>query len=77
MAGPAGLVPGNDPPLDIPPRFTGHIAYRGMVKQIDLPSSLRTQSVTAWLGTRLHVVQYPVRRGELVNVVAVVEGQAQ
>lgn len=75
MAGPAGLVPGNDPPLDIPPRFTGHIAYRGMVKQIDLPSSLRTQSVTAWLGTRLHVVQYPVRRGELVNVVAVVEGR--
>lgn len=75
MAGPAGLVPGNEPPLDIPPRFSGHIAYRGMVAQADLPDRLRTQSVTAWLGPRLHVVQYPVRRGELVNVVAVVEGR--
>ncbi len=75
MAGPAGLVPGNDPPLDIPPRFSGHIAYRGMVAQADLPDSLRTQSVTAWFGPKLHVVQYPVRRGELVNVVAVVEGR--
>lgn len=75
MAGPAGLVPGNEPPLDIPPRFSGHLAYRGMVAQADLPDSLRTQSVTAWLGTKLHVVQYPVRRGELVNVVAVVEGR--
>jgi salicylate hydroxylase len=63
------------PPLDIPPRFSGHIAYRGMVAQADLPDSLRTQSVTAWLGAKLHVVQYPVRRGELVNVVAVVEGR--
>lgn len=75
MAGPAGLAPGHEPPLDIPPRFSGHIAYRGMVTQADLPDSLRTQSVTAWLGPRLHVVQYPVRRGELVNVVAVVEGR--
>lgn len=46
-----------------------------MVAQADLPDSLRTQSVTAWLGAKLHVVQYPVRRGELVNVVAVVEGR--
>jgi salicylate hydroxylase len=75
MAGPAGLQPDADPPLDIPPRFSGHIAYRGMVAQVDLPDSLRTQSVTAWLGAKLHVVQYPVRRGELVNVVAVVEGR--
>lgn len=75
MAGPAGLLPGNDPPLDIPPRFSGHVAYRGMVAQADLPAHLRTQSVTAWLGARLHVVQYPVRRGEWVNVVAVVEGR--
>jgi salicylate hydroxylase len=50
MAGPAGLLPDADPPLDIPPAFSGHIAYRGMVAQADLPDSLRTQSVTAWLG---------------------------
>lgn len=57
------------------PRFSGHLAYRGMVAQADLPEALRTHSVTAWLGPRLHVVHYPVRSGKLVNVVAVVQGR--
>lgn len=59
----------------VAPRFSGHLAYRGMVAQADLPEALRTQSVTAWLGPRLHVVHYPVRSGTLVNVVAVVHGR--
>lgn len=60
---------------DGPPRVTGHLAYRAMVKQQDLPGSQRSQCVTAWLGPDLHVVQYPVRRGEWMNVVAVVHGR--
>ena len=60
---------------DGPPRVTGHLAYRAMVKQQDLPEKLRSQRVTAWLGPDLHVVQYPVRRGEWMNVVAVVHGR--
>ena len=60
---------------DGPPRVTGHLAYRAMVKQQDLPEKLRSQRVTAWLGHDLHVVQYPVRRGEWMNVVAVVHGR--
>lgn len=75
MAGPQGLVQGGEPPIDIAPRFSGHVAYRGMVKQADLAEALRTHVVTAWLGPRLHVVHYPVRRGALVNIVAVVEGR--
>jgi len=59
---------------DGPPRATGHLAYRGLVLQQDLPEHLRSQNVTAWLGTNLHVVQYPVRGGEWLNVVAVVQG---
>ncbi|MBP7493277.1 MAG: FAD-dependent monooxygenase, partial [Rhodoferax sp.] len=39
-----------------------------------LPAHLRSQHVTAWLGPHLHVVQYPVRRGEYLNVVAIVHG---
>ncbi|MGS5088406.1 FAD-dependent monooxygenase [Hydrogenophaga sp. A37] len=57
-----------------PARVSGHLAYRGMVDAQDLPSALSEPVVTAWLGPRLHVVHYPVRRGELFNVVAVVEG---
>jgi salicylate hydroxylase len=58
-----------------PVRASGHLAYRGVARPDDLPPSLREPMVTAWLGPRLHVVHYPVRRGELVNVVAVVEGR--
>ncbi len=56
------------------PVATGHLAYRAMVPQKVLPAKLRSQHITAWLGPQLHVVQYPVRGGDWLNVVAVVEG---
>ncbi len=62
---------------DGPPRATGHLAYRGMVRAADLPPALRSNLVTAWLGPRLHVVHYPVKQGEWFNVVAVVHGTLQ
>ena len=61
---------------DAAPHFTGHLAYRAMLLQSELPAALRTQNVTVWMGPRLHVVQYPVRRGELLNLVAIVHGPA-
>ena len=60
----------------VAPRVTGHLAYRAMVPQQALPAALRTAQVTAWLGPRLHAVQYPVRRGELQNLVVIVQGPA-
>jgi salicylate hydroxylase len=60
---------------DDAPRVTGHLAYRAMVSQSGLPQHLRNQQITAWLGPKLHVVQYPVRRGEWLNVVAIVQGR--
>lgn len=62
---------------DVPPRVTGHLAYRALLRQADLPSSLRSQQITAWLGRKLHVVQYPVRGGEWLNIVAIVHGHVQ
>ncbi len=59
---------------DQPPRQTGHLAYRAMVRQADLPPGLRTQDITAWMGPRFHAVQYPVRAGELQNLVIITEG---
>lgn len=59
---------------DGPPRVAGHLAYRAMLPQASLPAALRSQQVTAWLGPKLHLVQYPVRRGEWLNVVAIVHG---
>ncbi len=62
---------------DGPPQATGHVAYRCLIRQADLPVALRaalnTQDVVVWLGPRLHVVHYPVRGGEWLNVVVIVE----
>ena len=62
---------------DDKPRVTGHLAYRALIAQRDLPAYLRSQQVTVWVGPDLHVVQYPVRRGHWLNVVAIVHGQVQ
>ena len=61
---------------DGPPRVTGHLAYRALVPQVGLPEALRSSQVTVWLGPLLHVVQYPVRSGDWLNVVGIVQGHA-
>ena len=62
---------------DGPPQMSGHLAYRTLVRQSDLPEHLRTQDVSVWMGPKAHVVQYPVRGGEWLNVVCLTEGQLQ
>ena len=62
---------------DGPPHPTGHLAYRTLALQSDLPAALRSDDVTVWLGPHLHVVAYPVKAGEQLNVVAVVQGAAK
>lgn len=54
---------------------TGHLAYRTLLRQADLPVHLRSNEVTVWMGPDAHVVHYPVRRGEWLNLVVLTEGQ--
>jgi salicylate hydroxylase len=61
-------------PADEPPGFTGHLAYRGMVRRESVPAEFRASEVHVWLAPALHVVAYPVRGGEWLNLVCVVEG---
>ncbi len=56
------------------PRAAGQVVYRALVSQNELPAALRSQDITVWLGPHLHVVAYPVRGGELLNVAAIVHG---
>jgi salicylate hydroxylase len=58
-----------------PPRVTNLLAYRALVPMQSLPESLRTQDVTVWVGAKLHAVLYPVRRGEFLNLVVIVNGR--
>ena len=55
------------------PRWTGHVAYRALARMADLPAHWRAHQVTVWLGHDLHVVHYPVRGGEYLNAVLLVE----
>jgi salicylate hydroxylase len=58
-----------------PPRVSGMLAYRALLPLQNLPERLRTQDVTVWVGPKVHVVVYPVRGGECLNLVVIVHGQ--
>ena len=53
--------------------FTGHVAYRGLVSVDAVPTDIIEPKVNVWVGPGKHVVAYYVRRGELVNYVAIIE----
>ena len=56
------------------PRYSGIMAWRGVIKAADLPEHMRTPYGTNWVGPGAHVIQYPLRNNELVNFVGAVEG---
>ena len=53
------------------PIVSGHIAYRAVLKREDVPADLWQPDVVLWAGPKTHLVHYPLRRGELFNLVAV------
>jgi salicylate hydroxylase len=55
------------------PRFTGNVAWRGLVDSADLPQDLVRPVAALWWGPGKHFVHYFVRGGALVNCVCVVE----
>ena len=57
------------------PEFSGIVAWRGMVPANRLPSTIKMNVATNWVGPGAHVVHYPLRRGELLNVVGIVEDE--
>jgi salicylate hydroxylase len=52
------------------PRFTGCICWRGMATASAVPRDIAIAEGAMWMGPHGHVVHYPVRRGELINIVA-------
>jgi salicylate hydroxylase len=55
------------------PEFTGCVAWRGLVPMSVLAPDMAHMVGTNWLGPRGHVLHYPVRRGELMNFISIVE----
>ena len=57
-----------------PARFTGQIAWRGLVEARRLPAGLVAPAATVWTARGAHFVHYYVRGGELVNFVGFTQG---
>jgi salicylate hydroxylase len=53
------------------PNVSGHIAYRAVLPISEWPKDYRIPKMVVWCGEKTHLVHYPLRRGELFNLVAV------
>jgi 2-polyprenyl-6-methoxyphenol hydroxylase-like FAD-dependent oxidoreductase len=53
------------------PVVSGHIAYRAVLPTADWPKEHRLPKMIVWCGEKTHLVHYPLRRGELFNLVVV------
>ena len=51
------------------PRVSGHVVYRAVVPADDMPADLRWNAPVVWAGPNCHLVHYPLRHGELYNLV--------
>jgi salicylate hydroxylase len=55
------------------PEFTGIVCWRGLIPRDKVPSGIRREVGTNWVGPGGHVVHYPVRGGALLNFVGLME----
>jgi 2-polyprenyl-6-methoxyphenol hydroxylase-like FAD-dependent oxidoreductase len=56
---------------DDQPTCAEYVAYRGTIPMAQMSAHAGLDNVVMWVGPEMHFVQYPVRRGELYNQVAV------
>jgi salicylate hydroxylase len=56
-----------------PPRFAGRSAWRALVRAIDVAHEFAEPVVQLWLGRNAHLVHYPVKGGNLINVVVIAD----
>jgi 3-hydroxybenzoate 6-monooxygenase len=57
------------------PRVAGHVAYRGVVPIDRIANKEHQDSMVIWVGHNLHLVQYRLRGGTVMNNVAVIESE--
>lgn len=58
------------------PVASGFVAYRGTVPMAAVQTEVAEDAVVLWVGPGMHLIQYPVRRGEVYNQVAVFRSES-
>jgi 3-hydroxybenzoate 6-monooxygenase len=51
------------------------VAYRGAIPMAEVIETAGLDTIRYWIGPNLHLIQYPLRRGELYNQVAVFKSE--
>ena len=57
------------------PRSSGHVAHRGVVPMDQVTDTRFVDDMVIWAGPNLHLVQYRLRGGTVLNNVCVIESQ--
>jgi salicylate hydroxylase len=57
------------------PIWSGRTAWRACVPVQEAPLFARKLETSLWLGAQSHLVHYPIRGGELINIVAITEDE--
>jgi 2-polyprenyl-6-methoxyphenol hydroxylase-like FAD-dependent oxidoreductase len=50
-------------------RVSGHVVYRAVVPEEEMPEDLRWNEAAIWVGPNCHLVHYPLRGGKQYNLV--------
>jgi salicylate hydroxylase len=61
---------------DGPPIVSGHTTYRSVIPTERMPEDLRWNAATLWAGPKVHLVHYPLKGGEVFNLVVTCHNDA-
>ncbi len=53
------------------PRLAGHICYRAIVPIEQIPAQMRSNDMNLWVGPKMHMVLWPMRKGVYSNITVV------
>ncbi len=58
---------------DEPSQYPGLMIWRGVIPLDSVPTHMRESMAVNWIGPNGHVVHYPLREGEILNLAATIE----
>lgn len=56
-----------------PPRFSGHVAYRGVISKSTIDPKLCPNNVVHWVRDNAHLVHYPIGSQGFFNIIAIIQ----
>jgi len=57
------------------PRFSHRVAWRALIPAASVPDEFRKPLIHLWLGQDAHLVHYPLKGGQLINIVGIVHDE--